>query len=706
MKLTKWTLLRVLALIVTVTLVWCWNYDRLELKNWQVPLDYYEDSPMVMSWIRAAQEGDFVPFLYKDIKRLGAPYEANWNDWPVWGEEIIYPVGVLARLVGFFPACNLAILLAYITNALGFYVVCRLFRFRWEWSFVGAVLFAFMYFHAYRLMHHLMHTFSYAVPFALFTVWVVGFSRRVELGDKVSWLCLGTAALMSITNPYNLNLFAQLLCLSLLVQLIARRRKANLQIGFIALGLVAAGFFLVNLDTFSYGWQHGKNYPALGRSYYETELFALKPIELVTPPPAHKITALANIGGTYMRDAWLRGEVFSPYLGIVCIAGFIWMFAEALIWLVRRAKAPARLPAYAPQTFWIFVYSVVGGLNCFIALVGLPLFRGSNRYSIFISALVLLFMVSRLTVLSRRWSQGARLAVAAGILVVGLVDQLPQRTLREETLSIAKDVQVDRAFTEAMESKLPPKAMVFQLPVVVYPESVAVQNLQAYEPLRPLFHSKTLHFSYGANKGRARDDWQKEVEKLPGAEMVAALERYGFSAIYLNRKGFADRAEGLIKQLVAAGKTDIFEDDAREQVCIVLKAAATPVLPPPVPQLAENYLRGWATVVSSPNGRQAWANASGAVTFDSAYADQQPVTVQCQVAGLLASRLAIELNGKEIWSGNLAVNQLIPVKVTGYAKAGSNVLRFKLLGEPNRPTKHNPVPRSFVVVGLQINAAK
>lgn len=704
MKFTKWTVLRLLALILTVSFVWCWNYDRLDSANWKVPVDYYEDTPMVMGWIRAAQEGDFVPFLPKNVERLGAPYAANWNDWPVWGEEMIFPIGMLARFVGFFQACNLAVLLAYVTNALGFYGVCRMLRFRWEWSFVGAVLFAFAYFHAYRFMHHLMHTFSYAVPFAIFSAWVIGFSRRVELWDKRFWICIGTAALMSITNPYNLNLFAQMVCLSVLVQLITRRRKANLQIGFVSLALIAAGFFLINLDTFSSSWQHGKNYPALTRGYYETELFALKPIELVTPPASHKITAMAQMGGKYMRDAWLRGEVFSAYLGIICIAGFIWMFAEALFWLARKAKAPGRLPAYAPQVFWVFVYSVVGGLNCFIALQGIPLFRGTNRYSIFISALVLLFMVSRLTVLSRRWSPGMRLAVAAGVLIVGLVDQLPQRTTREETLGIAKNIEVDRTFTEAMEAKLPAKAKVFQLPVVSYPESVAVQNLQAYEHLRPWFHSKTLHFSFGANKGRARDDWQKEVEKLSGSEMANTLERYGFSAVYLNRKGFADRADGLIRQLVAAGRTNIFEDDLREQVCVILNPSATPVLPPPVSPMQENYFKGWASVMPSQNGRQAWANDVAYVSFDSAYAPQTPVTLQCQVAGVVSGRLSIELNGKEIWNGELSVNQLAAVRATGYAKEGANVVRFKLLGEPMRPTKANPVPRSFVVIGMQFSA--
>jgi len=48
MKFTKWTALRLLALAFTVAFVWGLNYDRLSPDKWSVPVDYYEDTPMVM----------------------------------------------------------------------------------------------------------------------------------------------------------------------------------------------------------------------------------------------------------------------------------------------------------------------------------------------------------------------------------------------------------------------------------------------------------------------------------------------------------------------------------------------------------------------------------------------------------------------------------------------------------------------------------
>src|SRR5258706_5962074 len=365
MKFTKWTALRLTALCLMVTMIWCANYDRSPA-NWSVPVDYRGDSLIVMGWFKAASEGDFVPFLSKTDHRLGAPYEANWNDWPVYCEEIIFGAGVLTKWLGLCPAANAALLLAFIADAIAFYVCCRLMRFRWGWSFVAAVLYAFTYLHSFRGLEHILFTYSHLVPFALLSAWMVAFAKRLAWGSWPVWMCLGTSVILGFSNPYTLNLFAQLLCLGLGIQLLFRRRKVNLQVGFVCLAVSAICFIAIHMSTFSYGWKHGKNAGALARGYYETELFALKPMELIVPPVSHNVAAFARVGSKYLNLAWLKGEVFSPYLGIVCILGLGWMAYEALSIVATARRKRERLPAYVPQVLWVFIYSVVGGLNCVI----------------------------------------------------------------------------------------------------------------------------------------------------------------------------------------------------------------------------------------------------------------------------------------------------------------------------------------------------
>jgi hypothetical protein len=702
MKLSKWTWVRVLALSATIAFIWCLTNDRLSPQNWSVPVDYSEDCHMVLGWIQAGADGDFVPFLDKTVHRLGAPYAANWNDWPVWGEELIYFYGVLTRWMGLFQAANLAILLGYVTTGLGFYAVCRLMKYRREWSFVGAVLFAFTYFHAYRHLHHLLHTYSYSVPFAILSCWLIAFSRGMQWRDWRPWVCLGTAAAMSITNPYNLNLFGQLVCLGLFIQFVTQRRKLNLQVGVASLALIVIGFFAIHLHTFSYAWAHGNNPDCLTRGYYETELFALKPMELIVPPLSHHVEAFRNLASQYMRQAWLKGEPFSPYLGFAAIGALAWMLIEALKRLFQPAAAGGRFPSYIPLVLWVFVYSVVGGLNCVIALATEPLFRGSNRYSIFISALALLFLVSRLSWWSRRWTPGMRYGIAGVILLVGLYDQLPEFTPHAQTLLIDRVVQSDRQFSSRMEQKLPPKAMVFQLPVVPYPESTPVNGVQAYDPMRPWFFTKTLHFSYGANKGRPQEDWMKDVEKLPGAQMASTLEKYGFAALYLDRKGFPDQGAGLLQQLTEAGRNEVIEDDLHERVCVFLKPSATPQLPPAGTRVLYKPVGGWVGSINAANGTQSWANGeAGLILYNGHKNCATQMELKSVIGSMESRRLSIEVNGKEIWNDMLAPNAGVPLSLRFDTQPGKNVLRFKPDAYQS-PSRANPVPHDYALVNLRI----
>jgi phosphoglycerol transferase len=697
------TVLRLLALVGTVTLIWCANNDRF-FENWSVPVDYLEDCPLFFGHLEAKAEGDFKLFGSKELHRLGAPYPANWNDWPTPGKDITFVYGMLSRWIGLFAAANLAVLLAYITSALAFYAVCRLLRFRWEWSFAGAVLFAFAYLHAYRNLHHIVHTYSYTVPFVLLSCWLVAFSRRMHWRDWRPWVCLATALAVGVENPYNANIFGQLICLGMLVQLISRRRKFNFIVGSVSIGVMVLAFVASNLSTMVYSWSNGENYDCIHRSFYETELFALKPMELFMPPLTHRLSRLVEMASVYARDAYIKGELFSPYLGWVGIAALLWMLGEALVRLSKPRRVRNRFPAYLPVALWVGFYSIVGGGNCFFAFFLVPLFRGSNRFSIYISAIVLLFLVSRLSLLTRRWQPAKRYSLAGTILLVGLFDQLPRPVPPEETQAIGRLVAADHAFGQAMEAKLPAHAMVFQLPVMPFPESNPIGGVQSYDMLRPYLHTKTLHFSFGSDKGRPREDWMKEVEKLPAAQMVGALEKYGFAALYLNRKGFADQGQALLKQLADAGRLDQIDDDFHEQVCVFLHPSPAPQLPPAGNRALWRVTGYWAPLNSGAGGEvQLWAHANAGVEFFSPRRfGPCSYNFTCQLGSLHARQMTAELNGKEVWSGSIAAGTAVPLNLRLLANPGKNHVLFKSdVVEP--PSKANPVPRGYVLLNLQIN---
>jgi len=74
--------------------------------------------------------------------------------------------------------------------------------------------------------------------------------------------------------------------------------------------------------------------------------------------------------------------------------------------------------------------------------------------------------------------------------------------------------------------------------------------------------------------------------------MVSQLERYGFGAIVIDRRGYQDAASSILKDLEADGRKVIDDDGTGEFVAIRLHPAMNPVLPDAPPFPAEGFY-GW-----------------------------------------------------------------------------------------------------------------
>ena len=379
-KLKIKTILRLLALVLVVSFCWASVRDRLKPENWNVSFDYNGDALQILGWINAASEGDYVPFWTETVHRLGAPYEANWNDYPMYEKLITFGLGMVAKASSTFVASNFGILLGHILSVLSFYLCCRFLKYNRLWSVVAAILFSLTYYHFFRNLGHLLLAYSYTLPWAMLSCWLVSSSKQMQWGDRLSKACVITAVVMGLSNPYNLNIYMQLLIFSIAAQYFTQRRKENLKVGGIMFGAAVAAFIAINIGSLLYNWQHGKNPAALDRHYYEAELYALKPMEFFIPPETHNIDALAAIGRFYHSSAMIKGEMFSAYLGIIGIAGLAWIFGDAFIRMVRNNRGHRRFPAYAAEIIWIVLYSIVGGFNCIVHLAGFQYFRGTDRY--------------------------------------------------------------------------------------------------------------------------------------------------------------------------------------------------------------------------------------------------------------------------------------------------------------------------------------
>ena len=563
-------------LTALVASLWCLTTGRTSLEAWRVPIDYSADALYTLATLRAAQDGHLTPAAQVTVPELGAPHGASWDGFLRQHKLQYVLAGLLARSSGLFPAANLLVLLAAVLSALSFQAMSRYFGARSEWAFAGACAFALSPFFFHRSLSHLTLSFYWPIPLAILVVtWAFG-RRGIVPGSRRFWAAALIVLAAGLHNIYYSALLAQFLGLACVAQWLVRR-SPRAALGTLA--LIALLFAAVLADNANLLFQRASEGPttSLLRPYGNLERYALKPIELLLPIREGAIVPWRAAGASYLRQALVRGEMGPVYLGL---AGVVALLALALAAARAALRRPARpVPAAAWAVVWILAYSVVGGLNGLVGLSGFVWLRATSRHSIWILALVLLWAVVAMsrTALARRHGASVLAATVAGALT--LADQLPPRTRAGAIREVSGRVASDGAFAGSLEKALPAGAMLFQLPVVDFPEGQRILAAADYEHLRPYLHAKRLRFSYGSDKGRARDAWQRRVESLEPAPMADALERMGFAGVVVNRKAYPDGAQALREALAASGRLEAWESPDRDFLFVRLAPGPSPEPP-------------------------------------------------------------------------------------------------------------------------------
>jgi phosphoglycerol transferase len=406
----------------------------------------------------------------------------------------------------------------------------------------------------------------------------------------------GIGLLAGLLNVYYTNILCQLTLIGAAIRYLRTRARPALLSALAVIGAAAIGFAVSNFDTWTYKAVNGPNEGALVREYKWLEIYGLKIKDLFIPPVTHRSAALRTFGSEHRKQAVLNDEDGSPYQGIVGIACLLWLAGTTI---TRMASGREKdVPIEAWWVLWIVFAFTTGGLNAILGAFGFTMFRTGARYSIVVLAITLLWAARRLSEMQAAAEAKAgdvaarRPWIAAAVILCGLIlwDQVPRSPTAELRATIDRQVAADREFTEKMETALPDGAMVFQLPVMEFPES-PIPGVPPYDHFRPYLFSKHLRFSFGTHKGRERERWQPAVQAkfFEGASLdqqaglirvnpanarvaVDELKRLGFSAIYINRNGFPDRGRGIEEALLELGfaKPPI-RNATGDLACIVLE---------------------------------------------------------------------------------------------------------------------------------------
>jgi len=588
------------GLLAVVGMAWCAANGIWTAASFVLPTAYLDpekaDVVHAVALIKATARGECTPIGWKRVQQLGAPGVADWTDWPMVEDLLTWAFGILARMFGLFAGLNVAMLLGNLLAAATYYGVARHLDCRPAWAFTAALAFGLAPFIFAQSPYHITCAWVWHMPlFLLVWRWVSTDPGLVPKSWQY-WQACGIGFLTGCLNPYFTNALCQLTLLGGGVQWLRNRSRAAFLSALAVIGVAALAFALMNVDTWTYKLVHGPNEGALVREYKWLEIYGLKVKDLFIPPVTHRSDALANFSKAHRQVAPLLDEGAS-YQGIVGLACLAWLVATSIRCMITGREK--NVPMEAWQVLWIVLMFTTGGLNAlFAATTGFTMFRGGCRYSIVILAITLLWAARRLSALQTeaertrpagttdwRWLAGAGIAC-----LVILWDQVPRPPTAEETATIARQVTADREFTEKMEASLPEAAMIFQMPVMEFPESPA-PGVPPYDHFRPYLYSKNLRYSFGSMKGRDREKWQPAVQNkfFDGATLdqqagvirvkpesaraaVDELKRLGFSAIYVNRNGFPDRGRGIEEALLELGYTKPpLRNATGDLACIILQ---------------------------------------------------------------------------------------------------------------------------------------
>jgi phosphoglycerol transferase len=547
-------------LLILIGAIWSFELASVLMTGWpnglvpyiRFPYLFKADGIAVQWEIQRLIEG----WIFEN-SRSGFPFGSNFLDYP--GSDagsylIIKILGTLSRSNA--ATFNLYFLFSFPASFTAAFVVLRSFGVRRSFSFMSAVLFTFAPFHFSRLFYgHEYYNWYFTIPIFFYYGKNLFFHRKPQEFFK-SWrgvvgLVFAVAALSSFGVYYAFfGVIVLVLCgVASAFRSVSVKPLRNTALFCIAITL---GIVINLFPNITYRMSHGVNSEVAARSAAETEVYGLKIMHLILPQPDHRIKALRDYTKTYNATFPLSNTTSA--LGIVGTIGFLSILLAAGAALTGRRVDP-RLGLTATVVIALLLISTVGGFNVVFATLVTPLIRGWDRINIFLnfgSFLAFTLIVdSAFRSKNRDKTQFGVVAVASAITIVGLWDQMPASYLdrNQKNFDLAN---TEEGFIHQIEAVVPPHSAIYELPYERFPEAGPIAHMSDYQLASGFLYSKTLRWSYGGMRGCAGDLFYRGLTQESAAVQISAIEKLGFSGVYINRLGYDDHGADVITEFTKA----------------------------------------------------------------------------------------------------------------------------------------------------------
>jgi hypothetical protein len=460
---------------------------------------------------------------------LGYPFNSELDAWypiPEKGLFLIY--ALLIKFFGLYPASNIILVLGHVLSGLGFVFAGVWLRVKTVLLFSFALVFALTPFIFTRGLAHLTVASVWVVPLLVVLVVKIYTQRELIQDKKFRVIALFVSFVSGTLSPYYSIMYCQFIFGAFVLFTLRKDREARNFCALLGIVVISAvllcNFQYIQNVIFS-------SAPSL-RNLAALEVYGLKIPELFLPTGHSKIEKFARVANEmYYNKAFVKGEVWSPYLGLVGILCFLYFTFDYIRALAFKVKDS--IQGYSTQILWILLFSTVGGVNLLAGTFGFQFLRATNRYSIWILAIVLIYTLQKLSQIK---SPIKSYSIALAILFIVWVD-LPQKYTLVSKLDIQSKIKGDQNLVSTIEKVLPnPNLLV--LPMQRYPENGPVENMSDYDFLRLFLNSNKIQQTYGLVKNDQLNPNLLENfnEKTFNIQII---ENIGINGILINRSGYS-----------------------------------------------------------------------------------------------------------------------------------------------------------------------
>jgi hypothetical protein len=553
-------------------------------KIWEIPLRlpflYQRDGIAQIAEVKAIIENGW----YQFNPRVGYPIGFDHHDFPIGTDNLQW---LALKVIGWFShdavlVINAYYLLSFVVVALSAYYVTKYLGVSRRFSFVVAMLYTFLPYHFLRGTWHLTLAAYYTVPIAcLFTIMVwrhaPPFFRDVDGRVRFEWkrwstvwFVVGCLAIAS-TGIYYTAFCITLMLSAGVLRLLTTRNWRSLVSAVVLTGVIGVGV-VANLSPSLLYWRdHGKNDEVAQRTVAESDFYALRPIQMLSPIPGYRIDAVNTHIVNQVFSAPNNSEA-TQFLGLIGSLGFLGLMIVLLGLGVTRGRdrSPPLLFVLAALSAISVLFGVTGGLSWVLGIAGFTDIRSWNRISIFIAFYSLVAVgiaLDRLVARSRAFPHKALAVSGVAVLLVaiGVFDQTSSAII-PDSRRFESEWNSDAVFVKEIEHTLGPGGKVFQLPYLPFPEAeldVPPYGMVDYDPLRGYVHSDDLYWGYGGTRGRAAD-WQAQVVKRSTPAMLDAITAVGFDGLWIDTLGYPNQATTIIAEVQAAtGEAPVYSPNRR-----------------------------------------------------------------------------------------------------------------------------------------------